>query len=115
MSRKEFEKIVQEALDSLPRIFRQKLDNIDIVIQDKPKRGQEKDLLGLYEGVPVGDRTSGYSLVLHDRITLFKVNLEKECETHGLELRDEVRHTVLHEIAHHFGMSDEHLDEEGLY
>jgi predicted Zn-dependent protease with MMP-like domain len=116
MTRKEFEKIVQEALDSLPRAFKENLRNIDVVIDDRPARGAKKDLLGLYEGVPLEERTGGgYSFVMHDRITLFKQNIEKECKAGGKDVAQEVRHTLVHEIAHHFGISDDRLKELGVY
>jgi predicted Zn-dependent protease with MMP-like domain len=75
--------------------------------------GQNEVLLGLYEGVPLKDRTSDYGLVLPDRITIFQEPLERACRDEA-ELEREVRNTVLHELAHHFGTSDEELEELGL-
>ena len=115
MTRKEFENIVQGALESLPKVFKEKLENINVVIDDRPARGSKKGLLGLYEGVPLEDRGAGYSFVMHDRITLFKQNIEQECKAGGKDIAREVRHTLAHEIAHHFGISDERLRELGVY
>ena len=115
MTQKEFEKIVQGALDSLPKVFKEKLQNIDVMIEYRPARGERKGLLGLYEGVPLEKRTGGYSFVMHDRITLFKRNIEKECEAGGKDIEREVRHTLAHEIAHHFGISDDRMRDLGIY
>ena len=111
MNRTEFEKMVRNALKTLPREFKDKLQNVDIVIEEN-ERGR---LLGLYQGVPLKNRTNGYSMVMPDKITLFKLNIEEECRVRGLDLQKEVRHVVQHEIAHHFGMSDEYLREQGIY
>ncbi len=112
MTRKEFEKLVLEALQSLPKRFRDRLENIDVVVEEG---SGDEDLLGLYEGVPLGERTGAYSMALPDKITLFKRALEVECEENGTDLKEEIRCTVEHEIAHHFGMSDEALEEGGIY
>ena len=112
MTRKGFENIIRQTLRSLPKQFKDKLQNIDIVVEDGARR---KNLLGLYEGIPLKDRTHGYSLVMPDKITLFKRNLEAECRALGTDLRREIRRTLEHEIAHHFGMTDEQLEAGEIY
>ena len=112
MTRSAFEKLVREVLKSLPKHFKDKLSNIDVVIEEGTG---EEEVLGLYEGVSLKDRGEGYSGVLPDKITLFKRALEADCREHGLDLRQEVRDTILHEIAHHFGMTDAHLREADIY
>lgn len=113
MTHKEFEKLLQNTLRSLPKEFKTKLRNIDVVIKDGPVNGKT---LGLYEGVSLKDRIGGdYTLAMHDRITLFKRAIEKECSAKGLDIREEIRRTILHEIAHHFGISDDRLEDLGVY
>ena len=121
-SPEEFEQLVAEALDALPEFFLQKLQNIDVVVTDWPttaelqavglKSGQL--LLGLYQGVPLTQRTSHYGLVLPDKITIFQGPIERVCRTRD-QVVWQVQHTVKHELAHHFGISDERLRELGLY
>jgi predicted Zn-dependent protease with MMP-like domain len=119
MRRREFERLVQDALDSLPPEIAERLDNVAIVVQDWPDEEQldegEADgpygLLGLYQGVPLVDRFD-YGMVLPDKITLF----QRPIEALGLGRREtiaEVRKTVLHELAHHLGFSDEDLTRMG--
>ncbi len=116
----EFEKLVTKALDELPATVHEMLENIDIVVQLWPTREQLMDsemtsryeMLGLYEGVPLTERGSGYGMVLPDRITIFQGALEAAFRDPG-ELIEEIRTTVVHELAHHFGWSDEDLHEMG--
>jgi len=117
MERQRFETLVRQALDSLPEDFRAHLDNVAVVIEDRPPGDLESDddagegpLLGLYEGHPLTERSFDYGLALPDKITIFQSNVESVCATDD-EVRDEVRLTVLHEIAHHFGIDDDRLDE----
>ncbi|MBI4353518.1 MAG: metallopeptidase family protein [Candidatus Omnitrophica bacterium] len=112
MTRKEFEKLVRNALKALPKRFKEKLRNVDVVIEDGAK---ERALMGLYEGVPLKDRTQEYSLAMPDKITLFKRNIETECGVRGLDVQTEIGHVIQHEIAHHFGISDERLEDMGVY
>jgi predicted Zn-dependent protease with MMP-like domain len=113
MTHKEFERSLQIALRSLPKELKTRLRNIDVIIKDGPASGKT---LGLYEGISLQDRIGGdYSLAMHDRITLFKRAIEKECAGKGLDVREEIRRTILHEIAHHFGITDERLEDEGIY
>ena len=120
MTLAEFERLVHRALEELPEEFRSRFDNVDVVIEDWPTREQlvgsgleESDsLLGLYEGIPLTERY-GYDLVLPDKITLFKGAIEAMCSSQD-EVVQEVRKTVVHEVAHHFGIDDDALDEMGV-
>jgi predicted Zn-dependent protease with MMP-like domain len=91
--------------------------NVVVVVAEAPERAQARrfgNLLGLYEGIPLLDRTSHYSGAMPDKITIFKKNIEERCST-AEELEKEVQHVVMHEIAHHFGITDEELRQKGLY
>jgi predicted Zn-dependent protease with MMP-like domain len=116
-----FARLVFKVLSELPDPFRQSLANVDIVVKRRPgpadrryagaKRGDR--LYGLYEGVPLGERGSSYSLVPPDKITLFREPLERDFPDER-ELAEEIRKTVLHEIAHFFGMSEESVADLGI-
>lgn len=118
----EFEQLVVEALDKLPDYFQQKLQNIEVVVADWPtpaelqavglKPGQL--LFGLYQGIPLTRRSSHYGLVLPDKITIYRLPIEQVCRTRE-QVIQRVQHTVQHEIAHHFGISDDRLRELGAY
>jgi len=114
-SRERFERLVGNAVDSLPPQLLSYLDNVQITIEDVPPPDPvgegEEILLGLYEGVPRTERDFGDGL-LPDRITLYRRPLEARARNHH-ELAEVVRDTVVHEIAHHFGIDDDHLDELG--
>jgi predicted Zn-dependent protease with MMP-like domain len=111
MTRKEFEILARDVLKKLPKEFKEKLQNVDVVI-DASAKG---NLLGLYEGVPLDNRTTNYGLVMPDKITLFKKSIELECKEQGLDIRKEIKHVIQHEIAHHFGISDKRLRDIGRY
>ena len=123
MTREEFEVLVKKALKSLPKEFKNKLQNVDIVIEDetdaeagkKRSRGKKGQILGLYQGVPLKERTHEYGMVMPDKITLFKDNIERACKEGGLDIQEEVKHVIQHEIAHHFGISDKRLRDLGVY
>ena len=108
MDRERFTELVREALDGLPSIFRDKMHNVDIVVEDEPA-GSES-LLGLYHGVPFKHRGVWYGNVLPDRITLFKHNIERLSRTED-ELREWVRKVLVHEVGHYFGLSEADLRE----
>lgn len=112
MTRRAFEKIVRESLRSLPKRFKERLANVDVVIEEGEEDG---DTLGLYEGVALKDRGDGYSGVLPDKITLFQKAIEAHCRAHRTDIRREVHDTICHEIAHHFGIDDCRLDELDVY
>jgi predicted Zn-dependent protease with MMP-like domain len=104
---------VQDAIDSLPRDLRERMSNVEIVIEDEPPAGQP--LLGLYQGVPLTRRGSQYGGVLPDKITIYGGPLIRLSGGDPERLRTEVMRVVLHEIAHHFGISDERLLEIDRY
>ena len=108
MEIEDFEKLAARALRRLPREFRDRLDNVVLIARSGA------GLLGLYEGVPATERGSWYSGAMPDKITLFMKNIEKAGGT-GVRLEAEIRHVVMHEIAHHFGIDDDELIEKGLY
>jgi predicted Zn-dependent protease with MMP-like domain len=109
----ELERTIQEALDALPDGLRRAMSNVEVVVEDEPPPGSR--LLGLYEGIPLTERTSQYGGVLPDKITLFRGPLERLAGFDDERLRAQVRHTVWHEVAHHFGISDERLVELDRY
>jgi predicted Zn-dependent protease with MMP-like domain len=109
----EFERLVQEAIESLPAELRARMSNVGIVVADEPPFGQP--LLGLYEGIPLTRRGGYYGNVLPDKITIFRGPLERLYGHDADWLVEEVRRVVLHEIAHHFGISDERLVEIDRY
>ena len=109
----DFERVVLEALDSIPAELRDRISNVEVVVEDEPPDGQP--LLGLYQGVPLTRRGSGYSGALPDKITIYRAPLER-LYGHDVDvLREQIRHVVLHEIAHHFGISDARLVEIDRY
>jgi predicted Zn-dependent protease with MMP-like domain len=108
-----FEEYVHEAVASLPPELRAQISNLEVLVEDEPPPGQR--LLGLYQGVPLTRRGSHYAGVLPDKITIFSGPLERLYGRDEERLRAEVRRVVLHEIAHHFGISDERLVEIDRY
>lgn len=118
----EFEELVVQALDALPDFFKQQLQNIEVVVADWPTEAELRSvglppgqlLLGLYHGIPLTRRTSHYGLVLPDKITLYHLSIEQVCYTRE-QVVQRVQHVVKHEIAHHFGISDDRLRELGAY
>jgi predicted Zn-dependent protease with MMP-like domain len=108
-----FDEAIDEAVNSLPPELREAISNVEIVIEDEPPHGQP--LLGLYRGVPLPRRTSSYSGVLPDKISIFSGPLTRRAGGDAELLHREIKHVVLHEIAHHFGISDERLIEIDRY
>ena len=120
MTRKEFARLVTEVLATLPEEFASRLQNVEVVVEEAPTRAQIREagldprrdtLFGLYEGVPLEERGVDY-VALPDKISLFFRPIVEACESRE-EIRDEIRTTILHEIAHFFGIVDEDLDEWG--
>lgn len=111
VSEAEFEDLVSDALDTIPPELAEVMDNVVVLVEQEPP-AEDPELFGLYEGTPVTDRGEWYGGVLPDAIRLFQGPLQRHCETRA-ELVDEVRITVVHEIAHHFGIEDERLHELG--
>jgi predicted Zn-dependent protease with MMP-like domain len=110
LDRAGFEALVDEALDEIPAEIASQVHNVVVLVEDEPP-ADEPDLLGVYEGVSLTERTADHT-GLPDRITVFRRPLLEMCETPE-ELVREVRITVVHEIAHHFGIDDDRLHELG--
>jgi len=109
----DFDDLIDEAVASLPDDLRSFMSNVAIVVEDEPPAGLP--LLGLYQGVPLTRRTTAYAGVPPDRITIYRGPLERLTGGNPDRLRAQVRRVVLHEIAHHFGISDERLRELDRY
>src|SRR3989454_11712359 len=109
----DFEREVEDALASLPRELRDVISNVAIVVEGEPPGGQP--LLGLYQGIPLTRRGSFYSGALPDKITIYRGPLERLYGRDQETLRRQVKRVVLHEIAHHFGISDDRLIEIDRY
>jgi len=111
-----------QALDALPAEIQKHLQNIDVVVSDWPTPAELRSvglkpgrlLLGLYHGVPLTKRGGHYGMVLPDKVTIFQGPIEKVCRTRE-QVIARVQHTVKHELAHHFGISDDRLRELGAY
>jgi len=118
VNKEAFEQLVDQAVSGLPAEFAERLDNVAILVEDYPsgrqrsrsRLGPRSTLLGLYEGVPLTARGTDYGMVLPDRITIFQKPIESICRNDA-EVVKTVRRVVLHEIAHHFGISDARLEE----
>mgnify|MGYP001287960347 FL=1 len=123
ISRRRFEEIVAEAIDEIPDTLWNVIDNVAVTVEEWPTRRQIESvglgpghtLLGLYEGIARTRRSSHYGLVLPDKITIFRGPILQICLPDESAVRTQIRRTVLHEIAHHFGISDERLVELGAY
>jgi predicted Zn-dependent protease with MMP-like domain len=123
LTRQRFEELVEEALDLIPDELWSAINNVAVTVEDWPSHRQLDDagvppgelLLGLYEGVPLTGRTGAYGLVPPDIITIFRGPILRICPRNEAAVRNQVRRTVLHEIAHHFGISDERLEELDAY
>jgi predicted Zn-dependent protease with MMP-like domain len=111
MSRERFEELVGEALDEVPAELLTMMSNVVILVEDLPPDGSA-DLLGVYEGHALTERGWDYAGVLPDRITIFRLPTLQACDTET-DVVDEVAITVVHEIAHHFGIDDQRLHELG--
>jgi len=113
VNQERFEKIVVEGVEAIPEKFLRKLSNVAVVIEDNPTPEQRKKLklrynwtlFGLYEGIPQSARLGNYTGVLPDKITIFQKSIEDEAESEE-EVKEIVKNTVWHEIAHHFGMDE---------
>lgn len=109
----DFERVIRETLDSLPDDLRSNLSNVEILVEDEPPPGQR--LLGLYQGIPLTRRGINYSGALPDKITIYRGPLERLYGHDSASLVAQIRRVVLHEVAHHFGISDERLVEIDRY
>jgi predicted Zn-dependent protease with MMP-like domain len=110
ISNERFEELAAQALDSLPPELAVHIENLVVIVEDQ---AVGRPLYGLYEGVPLTRRgPSTYNAVLPDRITLYQSTICRSCHNEA-EVRDQIRKTVIHEVAHHFGISDPRLEELG--
>jgi len=113
VSHQRFERLVAQALDDLPEWVRARMENVEVLVADVPPQ-DEPNLLGRYEGIPLTRRGPGYFGVLPDRITLYRSTLQG-VSSDELHLKRQIHHTVAHEVAHFFGISDERLLEIDRY
>lgn len=110
VDRRVFERIVSEIVRTLPEQFRGRLENVAIVVEDWPTDDEHEgaELLGLYHGVPYGERLQGYNLAVPDRITIYRQPILATSRSEAA-VREEIRLTVLHEIGHYFGLGEDDL------
>jgi predicted Zn-dependent protease with MMP-like domain len=116
LTRKEFEETVVVALKTLPRFIKEKMENVDVVVERQASQEVlnemglhfPSELLGLYQGVPYDRRGFYYGNVLPDKITLFQVPIESICQTKG-EVNEKVREVIIHEVGHYFGLDEDRL------
>lgn len=117
MTRELFRELVEEAIDTIPLKFARQVRNLAIVIEDEASEelmeelelDDPRDLLGLYQGTPLNERGFGYGNVLPDRITLFQHSIEEECDDDEEEIVVAIGETLIHELGHYFGMSEEQI------
>lgn len=120
LSRQEFQQLVSQAIASLPRRVVKRLNNVEVVVKDRPTHEElamagtdpAQTLFGLYTGIPLTERSTSYGMVLPDKITLYQRSIEEGCRTKR-EVQEQIRTTLLHEIGHHFGLSEDDLEEAG--
>jgi predicted Zn-dependent protease with MMP-like domain len=118
VTRQKFEKLVAEAIELIPARFRREMKNIAVVVEDEPSEELLEEmeieppdsLYGLYQGTPLPERTWGYGNTLPDRVTLFKDVIEEDCESED-DVRDCIAETLIHEVGHYFGLSEEEIEE----
>ena len=122
LSEQEFETVVAQTLDNLPTRFARRIVNLAVVIEEYPDAhtlnamnlDNPLGLLGFYHGIPLTNRTHDYGMVLPDKISIYRQPILASC-TDDQATRACIRHTVLHELAHYFGIDDDRLDELGVY
>jgi len=118
MTREKFEQLVAEAITLIPRRFRREMRNLAIVVEDEPDAElldemeiePPDSLYGLYQGTPLTERTSGYGNTLPDRVTLFRKPIEEDCDDED-DVRAVIGETLIHEVGHYFGLSEEEIEE----
>jgi predicted Zn-dependent protease with MMP-like domain len=119
MTRERFKELVQEAIDSIPRRFAREVTNVAIVVEDYPsaellremEMGPADVLLGLYQGVPLPDRDWAHGNALPDCITLYQKSIEEDCDDDEDEIVVAIGETLIHELGHYFGMSEDEIME----
>ncbi|MBM3819738.1 MAG: metallopeptidase family protein [Acidimicrobiia bacterium] len=118
MTREQFEKLVGEAVALIPRRFRREMKNLALVVEEEPSEDLLEEmeieppdtLYGLYQGTPLPERTWAYGNTLPDRITIYQRPIEEDCEDED-EMRAVIGETLIHEVGHYFGMSEEEIEE----
>ena len=118
MTREKFEQLVADAITLIPTRFRREMRNIAIVVEDEPSAELLEEmeieppdsLYGLYQGTALTERTSGYGNTLPDRVTLFKTPIEEDCDDED-DVRAVIGETLIHEVGHYFGLSEEEIEE----
>jgi predicted Zn-dependent protease with MMP-like domain len=124
MDNQQFSQLVKETLENLPEFFKKRLENVDVVVEEtsnpvikkNPNLGLKKGLiLGLYQGIPQNRRTQAYQGVLPDKITLYKRHIERIAGGKVTKIKEVIKYTIQHEIAHHFGISDKRMKDLGVY
>ena len=123
MTRERFEELMEEALRELPAMFRDRLENLAIMVEDEPegqlslrhgpRGGPRRLLLGIFQGIPATQKSVWDIVTAPNRIVLYQKNIEAVCRNDE-EIREQVRKTVMHELGHYFGMSEEQLRQAGL-
>jgi len=116
VTRAQFNKLVAEALDSLPTEFRRRIENVAVLVEDRPEQEPpsapdepKRLLLGVFHGVPLTQRSTFQTFMPPSEIVLYQKNIESVCRTEE-EIRRQVRQTVIHEFGHYFGMTEEQLE-----
>jgi predicted Zn-dependent protease with MMP-like domain len=118
LTRTEFEEVVTSALERLPKSLKNKMENIDVVVENSASQNlllemglrSPSELLGLYQGIPLDRRGFYYGNVLPDKITLFQMPIELNCKTKE-EIEEKIQEVVIHEVGHYFGLDDKRLKE----
>ena len=116
ISEEQFSKLIDDVMEELPSMYVENMQNVAIVVADEPTPEQREKLrlqcnetlFGLYEGIPLTRRGSGYNLVLPDKITIFRLPILRYCRTEA-ELREQTKRTLWHEIAHHYGLDHDRI------
>jgi len=117
VTRQKFEHLVAEAITLIPTRFRREMQNIAVVVEDQPSAELLEEmeieppdsLYGLYQGTPLPERTWGYGNTLPDRVTIFQKPIEEDCEDED-DVRDVIGETLIHEVGHYFGLSEEEIE-----
>ena len=120
LSRQEFRRLVSQAIALLPPLVVERLENVEVVVEDRPTKEElamagiepPETLFGLYTGTPLTERGSWYGMVLPDKVTLYQRSIEEVCRTKR-QVREQIRTTLMHEIGHHFGLSEDELEGAG--
>jgi predicted Zn-dependent protease with MMP-like domain len=119
VTREYFRELVEEAIDTIPLKFAREVRNLAIVVEDRPSDelldemniDEPRDLLGLYQGTPLNERGWGYGNTLPDRITLYQLSIEDDCNDDENDIIVAIGETLIHELGHYFGMTEEEIME----